>query len=160
MTTAFPITLPRPLRAGYGYQVSQPHAEQPNDRGLGRRRRLGIGNSTSMTLVWRFTEAEFQAFAQWWRDDITYGTANFEIQLLNGYSDVAQDVRPVGAYSAQNLVGAWEVALQVELVAAPVASSATLTEAIANYADLTQARALHTLVHVSIPHYFDPITFP
>jgi hypothetical protein len=151
MATAFPFTLPRPMRMGYGYQVGQPHAETPNDRGLGRRRRLGIGSTTTATLAWRFTQTELQTFAQWWRDDIAYGTADFSIQLLNGYDDVAQDVRPKGAYSASRLDGVWDVTLPVELVAPPIATQTVMQDAIDNYDDLALADQFHYLVHTTIP---------
>lgn len=153
MATAFPLTLPRPSRMGYGYQVGQPHAETPNDRGLSRRRRLGIGSTTITTLAWRFTQDELQTFAQWWRDDIAYGTANFTIQLLNGYADAAQDVRPKGAYTATRMDGIWDVSLPIEFVAPPVLSADDLATVIANYPEnwATVSAVLHTLVHETIP---------
>jgi len=154
MATAFPIGLPRPLRGGYGFTVAQPHAETMNDRGLARRRRLGIGKTVAMTLALRFTDDELQTFAQWWRDDIAYGTADFEIQLLNGYDDVAQDVRPAGPYVAQNLIGTWEVTLPVELAEAPIATQEVMQDAIDNYSELILLDDLHTLVHITIPEGF------
>jgi hypothetical protein len=154
MATAFPVGLPRPLRAGYGFSVAQPHTETQNDRGLGRRRRAGIGKTVTMTLAWRFTDSELQTFAQWWRDDIAYGTAPFEIQLLNGYDDVGQDVRPMGPYVAQNLIGAWEVTMPVELAEAPVASQGDMQDAIDYYDDLILLDDFHTLVHITIPWGF------
>lgn len=151
MATAFPLTLPRPSRMGYGYQVGQPHVETPNDRGLSRRRRLGTGSTTTATLVWHFAQSELETFAQWWRDDIAYGTADFEIQLLNGYDDVAQDVRAKGPYTASRLDGIWDVSLPVEFVAPPIASQSVMQDAIDNYDDLTFADKFHYLVHVTIP---------
>jgi hypothetical protein len=139
------------MRINYGYQVGQPHVETANDRGLSRRRRLGIGKTVSTTLAWRFTDAELQTFSQWWRDEIAYGTAPFEIQLLNGYDDISQDVRPIGPYVAQNLIGAWEVTLPVELAESPVASQGDMQDAIDYYDDLILLDDFHTLVHVTIP---------
>lgn len=150
MATAFPLTLPRPMRMGYGYSVAHPHAETPNDRGLGRRRRLGIGSTTTMTLAWRFTQEELQTFAQWWRDDVAYGTANFTIQLINGYDDASQDVSARGPYTETRLGGIWDVSLPVELVSPPVATQSVMQDAIDNYDSLVLVEELHHLVHETI----------
>lgn len=151
MATAFPASLPTPMRMGYGYSVEQPHTETMNDRGIARRRRLGIGSTITATLAWRFTQAQLETFAQWWRDDISYGTDDFTISLLNGYTYTAQDVRPKGAYTAARLDGAWDVSLSVEMVAMPVASQSEMQSAIDNFDDLLQAGPFHYLVHVLIP---------
>lgn len=159
MATAFPVDLPRVFRATYAYNVAQPHAEGANDRGLTRRRRLGTGKTVTATLTWRFTEAQFQTFSQWWRDDIGYGCDPFEIQLLNGYDDVAQDVRAKGPYTAANLIGLWEISLPVEFAEAPVATQDVMQEAIDHYDDLVQANAFHRLAHIHMPWCLDPDNF-
>lgn len=151
MATAFPVGLPRPMRARYGYAVQPLSVTQQSDRGLARRRRIGTGKSVQMTLNWTFTEAELVTFANWWRDDIFYGTDDFDIQLLNGYDDISQNVRPAGPYTAENLIGAWSVSLPVELVELPMATQAVMQDAIDNYNDLLFADDFHYLVHVTIP---------
>lgn len=151
MAVAFPGSLPRPMRAGYGFQATQPHAESANDRGLSRRRRIATGTSTKSTLAWIFTESELQTFAQWWRDDVAYGTADFDIQLLNGYDDVSQIVKATGPYTASRLNGAWQVSVPIECTAPPIASQAVMQDAIDNYSSLILVNDFHYLVHVIIP---------
>jgi hypothetical protein len=118
---------------------------------LSRRRRIATGTSTKSALAWIFTEAELQTFAQWWRDDVEYGTADFTIQLLNGYDDVSQTVKATGPYTEARLNGAWQVSVPIEWTAPPIASQSVMQDAIDNYSSLILGNDLHHLVHVIIP---------
>lgn len=155
MTVAFPSSLPRPQRSGYGYELEPRSASTPNERGLGRLRRMGTAVQVRADLAWILTQAHLVAFAAWWRDTAAYGCEPFTIRLPTGYADQEQEVRAVGAYTATATGGRWLVKLPVELVARPVPSLATVEDAIANFALYAEASAsasaLHQLVHVTLP---------
>ena len=151
MTVAFPSDLPRPQRAGYGYELTTPMEMAPNDRGLARPRRIATANQLRMVLSWIFTTAQLATFAGWWRNTAAYGTTPFTLALVNGYIDASQEVRAIGPYKVSEAGGRWAVSMPVELVAMPVASQAEMQTAIDNYTDLSQADALHFIVHSTLP---------
>lgn len=153
MATAFPVGITGPIRSSYAYILSTNSVETVNDRGLSRRRRIGNGKSVELNLAFRFSQDDFNTFAQWWRDDIAYGTEVFTISLLNGYEYGSFDCRIKGAYSAKNLVGIWEVGFPVEVVSFPMATQSVMQDAIDNYSDLIFADDFHTLIHATLPEY-------
>lgn len=156
---AYPVTLPRPLQDGYGYSVSTLSGETTLDRGHSLRRRRGLGRSTRSTLSFNFTRAEFVEFVEWWRNDITYGTATVSIKLRNGFDDIAQDVKIIGPYKADNLGGGWGVQFPIEWIDAPILPEGDLLPFLTGDVsfDASELDALHTLVHETAP---ETLTLP
>lgn len=150
MSVAFPETLPRPQRSGYGYQVASPIETTGADRGMGRMRRVGQRPSVQARLRWIFSDTQLAEFAAWWRNFAWFGTQTVTIILLNAYNDVAQDVIPLGAYTQKALGGRWEVELPVNLLALPIATQAEMQSAIDNYNDMIATNALHQMVHITM----------
>lgn len=97
------------------------------------------------------TSAEFADFEQWWQGDCAFGTEEFYVGIINGYSEAVQAVRALGSYSAQWLNNYWSVTLPVEVSSQPIASSAELAEAISSYDDLSQAATFHATTHHTMP---------
>lgn len=151
MAVAFPVSLPRPQRDGYAYDLTPPLSVSANDRGLGRARRVGTVNKVRMRLVWLFTDAELTTFADWWRTTAVYGTERFTIQLLNGTNDTAQECMAVGPYAYEPAGGRWRVSLPVDIVAMVVATVDQMQDAIDNYDGLLLSDALHQTVHIILP---------
>ena len=151
MTAAYPAELPRPQRDGCGYDLTPPLAMSPNERGLGRVRRIGSVNQVRMQLTWIFDRSQLTVFASWWRTTIACGTLPFTIKLLNGCDDADQEVIATDAYEYEPAGGRWMVRLPIDIPNMTVATQAQMQEAIDNFADLTQADALHQAVHFTLP---------
>lgn len=154
MSVAFPIELPRPQRAGYGYELVPPIEMAVNDRGLARPRRIARADQIRMSLSWIFEPAKYFAFYDWWINTADNGTTPFTIALVNGYDDAIQEVRAIGPYKVSEAGGRFNVTLPIELVAMPVASQSEMQDAIDNFSDLSGASVFHETVHHIIPGAF------
>ena len=150
---AYPLTLPRPMHDGYAYTVSTLSGETTLDRGHSLRRRRGLGRTTRATLTFTYTRAEYVTFAEWWRNDIAYGTDTVSIKLRNGYGDVLQDIKITGPYQAENLSGGWRVQFPIELIDPPILPDGDLLPFLSGEVsfDGTELDALHVLVNETAP---------
>jgi hypothetical protein len=122
----FPATLPRPQRSSYALTVEAAASSTARDRATARCRRTGQGSRTTTALTWILTDAQFAAFAAWWRDDLQHGAETVAMRLPNGLGDYIQPVRFLAAYEASDLIGRWSVTAKAELSDPPRMTPTTL----------------------------------
>jgi hypothetical protein len=153
MSTTYPGTLPRPQRNGYGYAVAPAATATMRDRPATRCRPMGRAAVATATLVWQFTTAQLRTFAAWWRTDLAGGSTPAVIALPNGFDDVAQPVRFLGPYQAEDLDGKWRITAAVELLSPPLLPADELAGILTLSPTIfpLPASALHYLVHTTIP---------
>jgi hypothetical protein len=74
-----PATLPRPLADGHQYRPVDPALTVPKDQGELRRLPRYTAVPRQLALVWRFTQAEFDTFWDWYEDDVDAGARRFDV---------------------------------------------------------------------------------
>ena len=151
MTVAYPAILPRPQRPGYAQAVGGASIGTARERTSARCRPIGLASRTAATLTWIFTPDQFAFFAGWWRHDIEQGTQVASLPLPNGHSDAPQQVRFLGPYAAEDLVGRWRVSATVELTAPPRLSADDIAGLLTMGSLALPAYDLHHLVHALMP---------
>ena len=74
-----PSALPRPLADGHRYRPVDPALTVPKDQGELRRLPRYTAVPRQLALVWRFTQAEFDTFWDWYEDDLDAGARRFDV---------------------------------------------------------------------------------
>jgi hypothetical protein len=100
----WPATLPAPLAQGYGITPADPVVRTDFEVGAKRARRRTAARNDSVSVSWNFTDAEFQAFREWFEDDATGaagGAAWFNVTLRLGNGGAAEEeARFAGVFKA------------------------------------------------------------
>lgn len=153
---AYPSTLPRPTRQGYGLEPRDCTQRTPMEFGVGRVRRRFTRAPTDILLRWQFTQAEFAQFEAWWTQITLDGSVAIDMPLANGDGVNSLSARFVGAYHATLRGTGYEVAAKVDTTSLPQLTAAQLAVASAYApADLLYGSpALHILIHTTLPGYW------
>lgn len=116
----WPTTLPAPLIAGYSLQALDQTIRTEMETGTPRVRRRTAARLDRLDASWHFTEAQFDAFRDFFDDSSTglSGGATWCTMVLKvGAGGAASyDARFVGAYSAELVSRTmWRVSAQLEV---------------------------------------------
>lgn len=74
-------TPPPPINDGYTLEPVDPVLRTDMEFGSPRTRLRSVAELDHVTIRWRFTGAEMEAFRDWHRQDIARGSAWFDLQL-------------------------------------------------------------------------------
>lgn len=112
----FPTTLPLPQPSGYKMDPMPQGIETDMEVGEPRIRRRSAARRSEVSLMWIFTEVQYQAFLTWFYDDSSTGCAGgcrwFDMQLLVGEGGLtAKEARFKGSEFKASLISGvdWSV---------------------------------------------------
>lgn len=80
----YPKTLPLPSKEGYGINPKSGVKKTQMTSGIARHRRTTKNAPIQVTVLWKFTRAQYEIFNAWWEFEAKAGAEWFEIDLLNG----------------------------------------------------------------------------
>ena len=105
----YPDTLPRPLVAGHGFTPLPNARERERDAGERRMRPKYRSVPDSCTVSFVYTQAEFDAFHEWYEGELEGGVRDFDMQLQARGTDSGLTwfvCRFVGDYGFEDLMTA------------------------------------------------------
>jgi len=117
---AFPSVLPRP--SGYRLKPDAPALSTDMERGPRRQRQISDSSPTLIPVTWTMTQAQFQVFEAFHTNELSYGTAWFQIDLYNGMGYTNYDARMLrGLFEAEYRgYDNWIVTTTLEILSRPV----------------------------------------
>jgi hypothetical protein len=78
-----PPSLPPGLRDGHGFEPLPNARVRDRDQGEARMRPRFRSVPDRCTITWRFTQAEFDVFDEWFENTIVVGTEDFDLQVAD-----------------------------------------------------------------------------
>ena len=170
MTAIWPDALPLPLAEGHAFEPVDLARTVEMDSGHARRRRLFRSAPQVCAVSWRFTQAQFDAFFDFFEGELGAGARQFDVLVAaQGQGLDWWTARFVEPYEAEALHGGrWSVQARLRLTGRPVPDEYaqgmrrlhwllhTEMPLIDVGADSTVANSVHHLLHVELPapHYW------
>lgn len=113
---AWPASLPKPLRSGYGVEPESAFIRTDMESGPARQRKRFTAVPEGIAVSWRFKPAEMVTFRDFYADDINLGTDYFTCDFDIGYGIQTYNVRFTSAPKFQPLPGMnWSVSGKLEV---------------------------------------------
>lgn len=118
----YPDSLPVAQKAGRAFQMADPLVSTPFDNGQVRWDRRFTSTPTVTPMSWIFTDAEFQAFGGWYRDQLRSGAEWFEMRVRSPNGFNPEQCHFVEAYSGPTRLGfdRWRVDARLMLREQPL----------------------------------------